>query len=596
MSRHAFVLGISAAAVLAAALIQISARAEGPAPDAETARIELGRRLFFDPAIGRQGRIGCASCHDPEHGFSDARALSLDETGELPRHSQPLTDLAGEGFHWDGEFDTVREIVQARVLARADVALAGLERAAARAELGAGTSAAADRDRLRERLKAGFVPKYYGDGRAAPTVEAEKPDAPEALVDARLSRSRMYAKGFERAFGSPEPTLAHVVDALDAYVGSLRSEESPFDRFLAGNERALGESARRGYAVFTGKAGCAECHLTEPKGGRAPLTDGKFHDTGVAWDPEKSAFSDRGAGAPRMRAFLDGRFKTPSLRDVARRPPYMHDARFSTLEQVVRYYDGGGTPHMTETGSALDVRIRPLGLTDGEVKDVVAFLESLTGRDRAGLGAPSRDRAKTLVVSVVDLTGARQPQVRIRATPAGDRLKGGTAGAAARTYVTDANGEVRIPWPLATHLALASADSECIPLDLVPDYLDRIQLTVIGAGRTAYALPTGICEQADALIARRIDSRASAVTLECVHRMQDGRSVYVAKGRSDTLTGRYDLTSAATGNSVGAYELLSWVWTPDAAQFAGRLPPPPTAAAIPAELSKRIERLMNDGR
>jgi cytochrome c peroxidase len=121
MSRRALVLVVSAAAVLGAAAGRPSASAEGPAPDREPARIELGRRLFFDPAIGRQGKIGCASCHDPEHGFSDARVRSVDETGELPRHSQPLTDLVGEGFHWDGEFDTVADLVRAVAAPRVGV-------------------------------------------------------------------------------------------------------------------------------------------------------------------------------------------------------------------------------------------------------------------------------------------------------------------------------------------------------------------------------------------------------------------------------------------------------------------------------------------
>src|SRR5882724_12085867 len=114
MTRRLALAALAGTSALLAAALSTATRADGPAPDA--ARVELGRRLFFDPAIGRAGRVACAACHDPEHGFSDPRASSQDETRVLARHSQPLVDLAGAGFHWDGEFDTVRDVIDARVL------------------------------------------------------------------------------------------------------------------------------------------------------------------------------------------------------------------------------------------------------------------------------------------------------------------------------------------------------------------------------------------------------------------------------------------------------------------------------------------------
>src|SRR5262245_22049193 len=186
MSRRALLLVSSAALVVGAAALCGDAGAGAPAGDArESARIELGRRLFFDPAIGRQGRIGCASCHDPEHGFSDPHHISTDESGLLPRRSQPLTDLAGEGFHWDGEFDTVRQVVEARVLPRGEVAVAALARSVTRAEHAPEATGPVDRDRLRERLDAGLAPQYYGD-RLSQAVAAATPRG-EVLGDGRAA-------------------------------------------------------------------------------------------------------------------------------------------------------------------------------------------------------------------------------------------------------------------------------------------------------------------------------------------------------------------------------------------------------------------------
>src|ERR1043166_357999 len=116
MRGKALVLTALAALLAAAAATRTTdARAGAPAGKDDGPLVELGRRLFFDPAVGRQGRVGCSSCHDPEHGFSDARPHSIDETRELVRHSQSLVDLTGPGFHWDGEFRTPRELIDARI-------------------------------------------------------------------------------------------------------------------------------------------------------------------------------------------------------------------------------------------------------------------------------------------------------------------------------------------------------------------------------------------------------------------------------------------------------------------------------------------------
>ena len=115
--RVAGVLGAAAAVAVASHRV---ADAVSDALSRESMTVELGRRLFLDPAVGRRGRVGCVDCHLPEKGFSDPRKQSVDEDRTLPRHSQPVVDLGGEGFHWDGEFATVRELIDSRVLPAAD--------------------------------------------------------------------------------------------------------------------------------------------------------------------------------------------------------------------------------------------------------------------------------------------------------------------------------------------------------------------------------------------------------------------------------------------------------------------------------------------
>src|SRR5262245_6724913 len=107
--------------LVAASTDDAGAKSKGSGPSPQL--VELGRRLFFDPTASRLGKHACADCHDPDHGFSDARKLSIDDDGPTKRHSQPLTDLRGFGFHWDGEFRTVRQLLVARV-APVDVAVA----------------------------------------------------------------------------------------------------------------------------------------------------------------------------------------------------------------------------------------------------------------------------------------------------------------------------------------------------------------------------------------------------------------------------------------------------------------------------------------
>jgi cytochrome c peroxidase len=503
-------LATAAALVAAWAVAQHAAACD----DSTAARVELGRRLFFDPAIGRRGQVACAACHDPEHGFSDARARSQDETRELPRHSQPLVDLAGEGFHWDGEFGTVRDVIDARVLPGALPARAAADRALKR--LQAMTSAGATPDAsavatLTRSLDSGGT---YGDdvrvvlaqsGVSDEDVEFVDPDRDEQVANLpatrvsmplrrgraadtiadRISRGGRYDVGFVAAFGEAAVTPQRVGDALEAYLGSLKSSTNAVDRRLAGDKTALSASADRGLELFRGKANCSQCHVVE---GTQPLfSDGKFHNTGVASAPvpiqtnrraSSADESDAGRVAATFVGADRGAFKTPSLRDVARRAPYFHDASRATLADVVRYYDKGGTPN-----GHLDAKIKPLSLSDAEIADLVAFLESLTGDVRPGLAPKSPLRAPRITVRVENLDGTPVAGCAVVVRPFGDRLAGTTAMPAPVTATTDADGRAVVDMPESTHVVVETAAAGAsAPL---PDWTTATTFVVTPKNRVA---------------------------------------------------------------------------------------------------------------
>ncbi|MGQ0614432.1 MAG: cytochrome-c peroxidase [Planctomycetaceae bacterium] len=264
------ILGISVLFGVAAAGSRGGGRGE--------ALTELGRRLFMDPTVSGSGKFSCASCHEPEHGFSDPRVLSEDVGGTTRRRSQPLLDLEqGKGFHWDGEFGSVRELVFAR-LAPPQEAVA---QSFALHQRRFGEALDADRRPDKgefDRTVARLVPPYYGP--PAPTTPGPVPVVAPLL--ARLGEDDRYARGFAEAFGSGSITTERFVAALEAYLRTLRSAPNALDRFLGSDPEALLPAARRGLALFSGKASCASCHSLEGPGGGAPHTDGKFHDTGVS--------------------------------------------------------------------------------------------------------------------------------------------------------------------------------------------------------------------------------------------------------------------------------------------------------------------------
>ena len=480
MRRTKLVLGVMAAAVGAAAAGAGSAGAAdtGKVTPGKEALVELGRRLFMDPSASRLGRNSCASCHDPERGFSDPRAQSVDDTGLTRRHSQTLIDLAGEGFHWDGEFDTVRELLVARIAPISEVRAAATTRVMARATL-------ARREKGSQELD------FPVPVTAVPYYTPENIPGPITPSRDRLSEDGRYDEAFTATFGTTKPTTTQIVDAMDAYCASIRSTTNAFDRFRAGDRAAMSESALRGLVLFENRAGCAKCHSTTLETGRATFSDGRFHDTGVSTREEAAAIvvGKDGTAKPDLgrqeTMFLKkhGRkFKTPTLRDVATHAPYMHDASFATLTDVVRYYSQGGTPH-----DGLDPAIKKLDLTDGEVADLVAFLESLTGASRAGLGFSSLD-VKPLRVKIIGLDGKPLPKFDFVVSPFGDRLLGEKPARVATMVTTDADGVAEFSRPLSTHVTLASATHTIDLARPIPDSCSSRTLIAVPNGKIALRL------------------------------------------------------------------------------------------------------------
>jgi cytochrome c peroxidase len=583
MTKRGFVrvTGTSVLTVAAAIAAALPADADsGAAESRETMKVELGRRLFFDPALGRRGRVGCAECHQPEKGFSDARLRPEDEELVLPRHSQPTFDLGGEAFHWDGEFPTVRDLIDARVLPAAD--------AKARADARFVSRVAAVSGKRGKPTSVTRQPRG-GYGRSGmpitPMVEARA-----TPVAVRLAEDHRYDEGFRLAFGDSAISSQRVGDAVEAYLASLRSSQNAADRFLAGNEDALPAASQRGLELFRGKANCSQCHSLEMKDGRAAMTDGKFHDTGVGFVSPATTTAggggsggggggsgggsggdvkvrfvrvgtlgvDTGLGGVTLDEADDHSFKTPSLRDVSRTAPYMHDGSLATLEDVVSYYDRGGTPN-----PHLDARIKPLSLSTEEKMDLVAFLESLTGDERPGLGSVPSYRRRSLSLTVQDLEGRGMPKMQLRVVPCGDRLRGADEMPAPFPVTTTEDGTVSFAFPLSTHVRV-ECDSHEIGLSRpIPDWVATATLfaTPMSVVSVRVKRTPGCAELPATIAAQRLPMRVGGnagdqtpFTLKRALRLSADEALYTTSPRRD---GRVvaKLTCPGEPGDLGTFEI-----------------------------------------
>jgi cytochrome c peroxidase len=286
--------------LLVAALISIPLGLDlyVPVPDDNpltAEKVALGRRLFRDPRLSRDGAIACTTCHDPTRAFTDRRSVAVGIAGRQGRRNVPaLVNRAwGRLFFWDGRVRTLEEQV------------------------------------LR------------------PIEDPNEMDLPARDAAARVGLSTL-----------------DLSQALASYVRSIMSADSPYDQFIAGDRDALNDEQQTGLQIFRGRGNCTRCHVGPT------FTDESLHNTGVAWRDGRLA--DEGGG--------NGTFKTPTLREVARTAPYMHDGSLDSLQQVVEFYDRGGN-----TNPALDSEIRPLKLTEAETRALVAFLSSLTGTIQDGM-------------------------------------------------------------------------------------------------------------------------------------------------------------------------------------------------------------------
>lgn len=276
------------------------------------AKYELGKQLFFDPRLSGTGKTSCSSCHLPEKAFTDGRAKSPKDDGTLNTRNSPTMYNVGylDRLYWDGRAKT----------------LEGNVLAAWKAQIG-------------------------GKPEEAAKLLAAVPD---------------YAKAFQAAFQAP-PSEATIVQALASFLRGLRSGDSAYDQFAAGNKDALGEAAKKGMEVFMGKGGCVVCH-TPPL-----FTDKLFHNVGIGMAAEKPD-----VGAAGEKAFNDpsktGQFKTPTLRDVAKTGPYFHDGSTATLKEAVALMASGGLDNKHK-----DPLLMNRNLSAEEIDQLVAFLEALTG-------------------------------------------------------------------------------------------------------------------------------------------------------------------------------------------------------------------------
>jgi cytochrome c peroxidase len=295
-----------------------------PLPVENPALVELGRQLFFDPRISASGKTACASCHHPELGWVVTDARPINDSGKpTSRKSQPLIGLGHAGkapVGWDGRNPSLE--------------------AQAKSSIATGSMS------MRE---------------TATPVQVE-------TIEARIRSAPEYVTKFNAALPGKPIDVDTIALAVAAFERTIEPARAPFDRWVDGDEAAIPESAKRGFALFAGKASCFACH----SGWR--FTDDNFHDIGTS-------STDQGRGPVVKDEALNFAFKTPTLRSVALRAPYMHDASLPTLGDVVKHYEKGGIARPSRSPLML-----PIQLTDQERLDLAAFMETLGGDAAAPQG------------------------------------------------------------------------------------------------------------------------------------------------------------------------------------------------------------------
>ncbi len=306
-----------------------------------SAKAELGKILFFDRRLSGNGFVSCATCHAPNAGWGDGNALSLGYPGTLHwRNSQTIINTAYQAkLFWGGE-----------------------------------------KTSLEAQAKSAWTGNIAGN-------------LDPIMAEETLRQIPEYVERFQDVYGTESPRFDDALRALAAFQATVNSRNVPFDNYLRGNQDAMSDAALRGAELFVGKARCIVCH------GGTLFTDQSYHNTGVPQNPAFESdplrqitlrYQHRARGVPEevyRSADRDlglyyttkqdtdrGKFRTPPLREVGQTGPYMHNGVFETLTEVVEFYNDGGGQNPN-----LDPLVRPLGLTQDEVADLVAFLDSITG-------------------------------------------------------------------------------------------------------------------------------------------------------------------------------------------------------------------------
>jgi cytochrome c peroxidase len=373
------------------------------AVEREPAAVTLGERLFNDPRLSRNGVVSCASCHDPKKQFQDGLAVSRG-LGTGARRAMPIIGAAySTWLFWDGRKDSMWA-----------QALGPLEDA---------VEHGGNRTRYAQLVAQHYGKAYEALFKTSPKVDGLPADAgPNGSAAEQAAWAAMDARQREQV----SRVFANIGKAIAAYEKSLQHEPSRLDHYVDGVLSAdpaaksmLDAGETRGLRLFIGKAQCVSCH-------NGPLfTDQQFHNTGVpprsASSPDRGRaigaakvlgdefnclgpFSDARPGHCQELRFivsddpvLEGAFKTPSLRGVSQRPPYMHAGQLSTLEQVVRHYVAAPRAAVGQselTAKSLGRRVSrhaeraPIEMTDSEMADLVSFLGALSTSQRPAAAAP----------------------------------------------------------------------------------------------------------------------------------------------------------------------------------------------------------------
>lgn len=282
---------------------------------------ELGKHLFFDPRLSGSGQIACASCHDPNLGWTDGKRVSFGHDRQRgSRNAMTLLNVAyfNELF-WDGRADGLLDLV------------------------------------------------------AQPIQNPIEMNVSIDTVIGRLARSVQYQEAFKKAFGTSGISAERIAQSIGSFLRTIRSARSRFDRFAAGDHDALADFEISGLHLFRTKARCMNCH-------HGPLfSDGKFHHTGLSYFARR--FEDLGRFHVTGDVDDRGRFRTPTLRDVKFTGPWMHNGLFTNFRGVLRMYNHGITfnsrVQKKPNAPPLSPLIKPLGMSKVEIVHLESFLNSI---------------------------------------------------------------------------------------------------------------------------------------------------------------------------------------------------------------------------